>query len=97
MVKIKERDEWKIIFRCKYGYFEYMVLPLGFTNTSTTFYTVINENLRSFIDQIYIVFLDDILIYFNIFEKYKKYIRNILERFNQYNFFVNLDKYEFYI
>ncbi len=66
-------------------------------NILTTFYIIINKNLKSFIDQIYIMFLDDIFIYFNIFEKYKKYIRNVLKRFNQYNFFINLNKYKFYI
>src|SRR6266699_2968008 len=74
-----------------------MVLPLRFINVSIIFYIVINENLRGFVDQIYIIFLDNIFIYSNIFEKYKKYIRNVLERFNQYNFFINLDKYKFYI
>ncbi len=74
-----------------------MVLLLGFTNVLITFYIVINKNLKSFIDQIYIVFLNDIFIYFNIFEKYKKYIKNVLKRFNQYNFFINLNKYKFYI
>ncbi len=74
-----------------------MILLLDLTNISTTFYTIINKNLKSFIDQIYIMSLDDILIYFNIFKEYKKYIKNVLKRFNQYNFFINLNKYKFYI
>ena len=81
-VKIKEGDEWKIAFRYKYGYFEYMVLLLDFTNILATFYIIINENLKGFIDQIYIVFLDDIFIYSTILEKYKKYVKSVLERFN---------------
>ena len=59
-----------------------MVLPLDFINILTTFYIIINENLKGFIDQIYIVFLNDIFIYFNIFEEYKNYIKNVLKRFN---------------
>jgi len=96
-IKIKEKDEWKTIFQCKYNYFKYIVLLLDFTNVPTTFYTVINENLKGFIDQICIVFLNDIFIYSNIFKEHKKYIKSVLKRFNQYNFFVNLDKYKFYI
>ncbi len=96
-MKIKKKDKWKTIFRYKYNYFEYIVLPLDFINVLTTFYIIVNKNLKGFIDQIYIVFLNNIFIYFNIFEEYKKHIKNVLERFNQYNFFVNLDKYEFYI
>ncbi len=96
-MKIKEKDEWKTALQYKYSHFEYIVLLLNFTNVLTTFYIIINKNLRSFIDQIYIVFLDDIFIYFNIFKEYKKYFKNILKIFNQYNFFVNLNKYKFYI
>jgi len=81
-VKIKKKDEWKTTFRYKYGYFEDIVLPLDLINISTTFYIVINKNLKSFIDQIYIMFLDDIFIYFNIFEEYKKHIKNVLKKFN---------------
>jgi len=96
-MKIKEKDEWKTALQYKYSHFEYIVLLLNFTNVLTTFYIIINKNLRSFIDQIYIIFLNDIFIYFNIFKEYKKYFKNILKIFNQYNFFVNLNKYKFYI
>ena len=96
-VRIKEGDEWKTAFRCKYGHFEYMVLPLGLTNVPATFHIVINENLRGLVDQICIVFLDDILIYSNTLEEHKKHVRSVLERLNQHNFFVNLDKCEFHI
>ncbi len=97
MIKIKERDKWKTVFWYKYGHFKYIVLPLGFTNVLTIFYIIINKNLKGLVDQIYIMFLNDIFIYFNIFEKYKKYIKNVLKRFNQYNFFINLNKCKFYI
>ncbi len=43
------------------------------------------------------MFLNDIFIYSNIFEKYKKHIKNVLKKFNQYNFFVNLNKCKFHI
>ncbi len=81
-MKIKKEDEQKTTFRYKYNYFEYIVLLLDLTNIPTTFHIIINKNLKGFVDQIYIVFLDDIFIYFNIFEKYKKYIKNVLKRFN---------------
>ena len=97
IIKIKKENKQKITFQYKYNHFEYIVLLLGLINISTIFYIVINKNLKSFIDQIYIMFLNDIFIYFNIFEEYKKYIKNVLKRFNQYNFFVNLDKCKFYI
>ena len=96
-VKIQEKNKWKMAFRYKYGHFEYLVLPFGFTNTLAIFQTIVNEALKRFVDQIYIIFLDDILIYFKTLEKYIQYICNIFERLIQYNLFINLDKYNFHI
>jgi hypothetical protein len=31
-VRIKERDEWKIAFRTKYGLLEYLAMPFDLTN-----------------------------------------------------------------
>jgi len=34
---IREGDEWKIVFRTRYSYFEYLVMPFSLTNTPATF------------------------------------------------------------
>jgi hypothetical protein len=36
-LRIKEDNEWKTAFRTKYGYFEYLIMPFGFTNALATF------------------------------------------------------------
>ena len=60
---IKEGDEWKIAFKTQYSHFEYCVLPFGLTNTPVTFQLYIHKALRGLVDNTYIVYLDDILIY----------------------------------
>ena len=40
--KIKEKDISKTTFRTRYGHFEFLVMPLGFTNAPTTFMDLIN-------------------------------------------------------
>jgi hypothetical protein len=36
-LRIKKNNEWKTVFRTKYGYFEYLVMPFGFINAPATF------------------------------------------------------------
>ena len=62
-IRIKKEDEYKIVFRTRYDYYEWNVIPLGLCNASATFQEYINNLLREYLDQRVIVYLDDILIY----------------------------------
>jgi len=36
-IRVREQDIPKTTFRCHYGHFEFLVMPLGLTNALTTF------------------------------------------------------------
>ena len=62
-LRIKARDKWKTAFRTWYSYYEFLVVPMGLTNAPATFQAYINKALRGLIDNFYIIYLDDILIF----------------------------------
>jgi hypothetical protein len=45
LIWIKEGKEWKIAFKCKYGHFEYQVMPFKLTNALVTYMRIINDIL----------------------------------------------------
>lgn len=94
-LRIKPGDEWKTAFRCRYGHFEYRVLPFGLANAPATWQAFINEVLGDLVDTICIVYLDDILIYSQNHEEHTQHVRSVLDRLQQHKLFVNLDKCDF--
>ena len=73
-IRIRENNEWKTTFCIKYNLFEYVVMFFDLINTSIIFQTFINKVLNELINQICVVYLNDIFIYF---KTKKKHWRNV--------------------
>ena len=80
LVRIKEDDEWKTIFKIRYGIYEYQIILFGLINASVIYQTLINNTLAGCLDIYAVVYLDDILIYSKNWEDYRRYIEDVLER-----------------
>lgn len=62
-LKIRVEDIPESAFRTKYGNLEFLAMPFGLTNAPTTFMNLIKRIFQEFLDQIVVVFIDNILIY----------------------------------
>ena len=62
-LRIKEGDEYKTAFRCRYGHYEYQVCPFGPTNAPAAFQSFINDVFREPLDVFLANLLDDMIIY----------------------------------
>ena len=63
LIRIKKGEEWKTAFRYRYGHFEYQIIPFGLINILVTYIRIMNDILRDYLDKIYIIYLDNILVY----------------------------------
>ena len=96
-IHIRENNEWKTIFRIKYNLFEYVIIFFDLINVSTIFQIFINKTLSELINQIYVVYLNDIFIYFKTKKKYWRNVCIVLKRLRKYNFYIKLTKCKFMI
>lgn len=65
---MKEEDVFKSAFTCRYGTFEWLVMPFGLCNAPATFQRVMNNVFFKLLDKCVLVYLDDILIYSHTIE-----------------------------
>ena len=72
---IKKGDEWKTTFRTRYEHFEYQIMSFDLTNASITFQIYINKTLKKFVDVIYVVYLNNILIFNEKLTKHRHHMQ----------------------
>ena len=84
-------------FYTRYGAYKYKVLPFGLTNGPATYQCYINDILFDYLDDFYIVYLNDILIYSEDPLKYKVHVKKVLDRLWLAGLQANIKKSEFHV
>ena len=67
-------------FRTCYGLYKCKVLPFGLTNRPATYQRYINDMLFEYLDDFYIAYLDNILIYSENQAEHEEHVKKVLER-----------------
>ena len=62
-MRIRKGDKWKTVFKSRYDYFKYQVMPFRLTNVPASFQEFINKIFAEKFDIFVIMYLDNILIY----------------------------------
>ena len=78
-LRMAPSEEWKTAFRCRYGLFEYNVMPFGLCNAPGTFQHYMNDTFRDFLDEFLVIYLDDMLIYSKNLKEHKIHVWRVLE------------------
>lgn len=72
-----------------------LVIRSGLTNAPAAFMDLMNRVFQSYVDQFIIVFIDNILVYFESGEEPAKHLRIVLKTVQEKKLFVKFKKCEF--
>nr|GEY04428.1 putative reverse transcriptase domain-containing protein [Tanacetum cinerariifolium] len=78
-IKGDKKDIPKIVFRTRYGHFEFTVMPFGLTNAPTVFMDLMNRVCKPYLEKFVIMYIDDILIYSRSEEEHEAHLKTILD------------------
>jgi hypothetical protein len=95
-VRIREEDINNTTFRTRYGYYEFTVVPLGFSNAPSIFLCLMNGIFIKYFAKFFIVFLDDTLIYSMSEEEHQQHLRIELHVLREHQLYAKLSKCPFY-
>src|SRR5688572_10491849 len=77
-LRVRECDIPKTTFRTRYGYYEFVVMSFGLTNSPAAFMDLMNRVFRQNLDMFVIVFIDDIFVYSRNEEDHDNHLRIVL-------------------
>ena len=91
-IRVNNDDVEKTAFRCRYGHYEFLVIPFGLPGAPSTFMRVMNEVLHPYIDTFVSAYLDDILIYSKSNAEHYEHLRKVLLRLRNHQLYAKPSK-----
>jgi len=96
-LRVREADVAKTAFRTRYGHFEFLVMPFGLTNAPAIFMDLMNRVCKPYLDKLFIVFIDDILIYSKNKTEHEEHLRLVLELLRREQLYAKFSKCDFWL
>jgi hypothetical protein len=93
-IKIRAEDIPKMAFMMRYGLYEYLVMSFGLTNAPAHFMYLMNMVFMPELDQLVVVFIDDILVYSKSMEEH---LWIVLQWLREHQLYIKFSKCEFWI
>ena len=96
-LRIKDADVHKMVFRTRYGHYEFLVISFGLKNAPMAFMDLMNRIFRSYVDQFVVVFIDDNLVYSKDPKNHHTHLWLVLETLKKERLYAKLSKCEFWL
>ena len=85
-----------MVFRTRYGLFEYLIILVGLIGALAIFQRYINWVLRDYLNEFYTVYMDDILIYTSgLLRDYRAKVHMVLRKLREVKLILNINKCQF--
>jgi len=96
-VPVKEEDIDKTCFVTRKGIFGFKVLPFGLCNAPSTFQRLVDMTLAGLTWEVCLAYLDDLIIFSNIFEQHLKRLQMVFDRLVAADFVIVFFYFNFFI
>ena len=94
-IQLDENDRQKTAFSTRNNHWEFNVMPFGLSGAPATFQRAMDVLLSGCLWQYALVYLDDIIIFSETWEKHLQHIDDVLQRLDKSNFRIKLEKCQF--
>ena len=89
---MKKEEKWKTAFRTRYDFYEYTIMSFKLINASTSCQKLLNNTLREYLNIFVIIYLNDILIFFQTEEAHEKHVKKMLKCLSARNLLLKSEK-----
>lgn len=96
-LKVQEDDVPKIAIRTWYGYYEFFVMPFGFTNAPSVFMDLMNQVFHEYLHSFVAVFIDNMLVYLANYVEHEEHLKTVLNVLRERKVLAKLMKCEFWL
>ena len=75
----------------------FLVIPFWLTNAPEIFMDLMNRVFRPYVDQLFVVFIDDILVYSKDAQELEQHLRIVMETLKEKKLYARLSKCDFWL
>ena len=85
-------DRHKTAFTCRYGTYQFTVMPFGLSTAPATFQRMMNRVFFELLDEGVLCYLDDLLIYSKSIQQHKQTLRKVFSILAKYKLHIKESK-----
>ena len=96
-LRVRETDIPKTAFRTRFRHFEFRVMPFGLMDAPAAFMDLMHRVFQPYLDQFFIVFVDEILIYSKSEWEHEYHLRIVLQLLRDHQLYAKFSKCAFWL